>query len=209
MNQQEWQKWQQSLGVPVVTESMGALVELSEVIERIAQEKARGRGLIAIGPLPSNPIDYEPLDVPWQVEGEAEPRQRISPRVRLYFVSPDPYPKLADPATITFTPEDALARAKQRQGFGHVQATGPITHFQAALMTLPETRALIEHGTPPGAPGTVPGDLVILVVAHGSFVVYGPHGVSPTFSSAYEICDSRRGNVFQAGATPKEIVLTP
>jgi hypothetical protein len=62
--QEEWLEWQRNLGVPVVHESLGAIVKLSEVIERIAQEKARGRGLIAMFPLPRNPIDYEPLDVP-------------------------------------------------------------------------------------------------------------------------------------------------
>jgi hypothetical protein len=208
--QEEWQAWQRSLGVPIVTESMGALVELSEVIERIAQEKARGRGLIAMFPLPSHPIDYEPLDVLWQVEGEAEPRQRISPRVQLLFVSPDPHPDLVDPATITFTPTDALAMVKQWQGFAHgVQTVGPITDLRAALMTLPEVDALVDHGIPPASPGTVPGTLVILVVARGSFQMYPPFRDSKPipFVATYAVFDSRAGHGFRSGASPRDIVL--
>jgi hypothetical protein len=187
---------------------MSVLVDLSEVVAYIADQNARGRGLIAMGPLPTNPIDYEPLDAPLQYDGDTQPRPRVSPKVRLFFVEPDPHPEPVDPATITFTPDDAIAVVKRHQSYGmRVHAVGPVTDIRAALMTLPEVDALLEHGTTPGRSGTVPGGLAILVVIRGSFVVSGPHGSTTPYSIAYEVFGTRTGNVFRSGATSKDIVL--
>jgi hypothetical protein len=88
---------------------------------------------------------------------------------------------------------------------------------KAALMTYPEAFELLEHGTPPGTLGTVPGRLVCLVVTHGMYEVTRPGsghrgGYTPpppeiTERWLFMVCDSRTGGGFWLGGKDKEIVL--
>jgi hypothetical protein len=131
--------------------------------------------------------------------------------VQLLFVSPDPHPDLVRPAAVAFTPEDAIAQMKQRKLFA-MRATrvGPITEFQAALMTLAEVQALIDDGTPPGPPGLVPDPLVILVIARGRFV--GANGPPDKYSgaplmTAFAVIDTSTGLTIEAGMASRDIIM--
>jgi hypothetical protein len=211
MNPEEWQEWQRSLGVPIVRGASMIGVPMSEVVEFVANERGRGRRLLAISPLPTDPADYAPPDAP--VEREEDPPRRpwFPPQMQLVFGEPDQGPELMDPATVRFTPNDAIAVVKERRSHGRrLRTVGPITEIRAALMTLAEVEALVDHGIPPGRPGTVPGGLVVLVLIRGAFEMYPPFPNSTPISHtfAYQVHNSRTGGVFQSGSGSRDVVFS-
>jgi hypothetical protein len=206
-------------GTQHITSMSGRAIDtmsLSEVDEYVADRKARGEGLVGVLPPSTGPGDLVAADSPLGHALGAAPNREFRQKMRLVFVDPDPNPELADPTAVTFTPEDAIAIASKQHSYGmRVYAEGPISDIKAALMTVQEARALLDHGTPPGRPGTTPGALVCLVVIHGSFVVVGPPGpnepnetkLGSSHIVAFEVFDTRKGHVFWAGARTGDIVL--
>jgi hypothetical protein len=186
-------------------------------------EDQLGMGLGVLGVLPpysgpveeAPPFDGTPLWHHWEV------KHRHDHTVRLVYVDPDPYPQLDDLAAVTLTPEVAVAWVHAQAKEGHVLArgarlVGPLLDVKAALMTAQEAYELIEHGTPPGKLGTVPGRLVTVVVVHGMFEVTSrarvgsPGYTPPQVKEIYQfmVCDSRKGGGgFWTGGKAKEIVL--
>ena len=193
----------------------------SEIYELVAERKARGEGLVGVVPPSTGPDDIDANDSRFQKPGPPRPSRVHRQKMRLVFVKPDPNPEMDDPHAVTFTPDDAIAQARKQHSYAmRVHPVGPVTDIKAALMTDQEARALIEHGTPPGRPGTTPGALVVLVVIYGTFEIVSPYGRDRRQSTtepseptprpsmvAYQIHDSRNGQVYWAGARKGDIVL--
>jgi hypothetical protein len=224
------EEWAERMGTTVVTEeefiqlndwqvnrhitgiSARVIDDMSpaEVDEYVAESKARGEGLVGVLPPYTGPDDLVGIDSPFWHSWNSAPSRVSRQKMRVVFIEPDPNPQLQDPDAVTFTPDDAIARVRQRQNYEGMgtHMVGPVTDIRAALMTMPEVHALLEHGTPPGRPGTTPGALVCLVMIHGSFEVRGRRGTtSDQHTVAFEVCDSRKGYIIMSRTRTRDIVL--
>ena len=111
----------------------------SEVDATVAERLGVGEGLVGVlAPSIGHAdilADIMALDPPLRREWEMKPSDGHREKTRLVFIKPDPHPELDDPSAVTFTPEDAIALAKERYVS---RAVGPIIDVKAALMTAQE-----------------------------------------------------------------------
>jgi hypothetical protein len=224
MTEQEYLELWDSMVHPEITQA--ACVPLDgktpeEVEEFFAVQRSMGDGRCIVGVLrpysgPDDIVDSVPHDSlrpphamllrDWNTPQSREQRTKV----RLVSIYPDPHPQLMDPTTVAFTPEMLIAQVKERAVsrpvFGSGSSlVGPITQIQAALMTVPEVGPLLDHGIPPGRPGTVPGVLVCLVLIRGMFgpgMFFGkrpPGSDLPGERWMYEVHNTRDGRAFWTG----------
>ena len=167
------EEWAKRLGTTVMTEeeclqlrdrrvrpdirgmSIRVIDDMSsvEIYEYVAERAGIGQGLMGVLPPYTGPDDLVAEDSQLRRNGDTRPVRAHRQKMRLVFVEPDPHPELDDPDAVTFTPDAAIARAKEQRAFGMSRAVGPITDIKAALMTAQEAHELLEHGTPPAQPG--------------------------------------------------------
>jgi hypothetical protein len=190
---------------------------LPEIEADIAERKTRGERLVGVlapmrGPDSWNAGD-DNIEEEWSTLNR-ETREMF----RLLFRGPYPFAVSEDyPASVAFTPEEALAAEKAHPTTYpymvamRASAVGPITDVKAALMTISEAYTIlgVAQQNIQGA-HRLPDDPVVVVVMHGAFEIHPPgfmNSKSQPASVTTHIYDARDGRGFSTSVGNTDIVL--